>query len=210
MTPLGGAGYYGSAYGRQMVSPIVSLVPTPDRNGYWLVGGDGTVRTFGDAAFKGDAGGAVLKDRVVAAAATPDGAGYWLVSASGQVLSFGDATNYGSIAAPFAGLVVGIIGDLRRAGLLDRMQFGGRFQLRRRETYSLVGVGLSGETIVSAAAMPDGGGYFLAAADGSVFSFGDAPTTSRIPRSRSPRRCRLSRSRLQGPEPGSPSRMAPC
>ena len=68
---LGGAAYYGSAFGTALVAPIVALVSTPDRKGYWLVGADGSVYPFGDARYEGGAGGNVRPDPVVAAAATP-------------------------------------------------------------------------------------------------------------------------------------------
>ena len=57
VTPLGGAGYYGSLYGRPLPSPIVALLPTPDRGGYWLISADGSVHAFGDAANAGSAVG---------------------------------------------------------------------------------------------------------------------------------------------------------
>ena len=34
-----------------LVAPIVALVSTPDRKGYWLVGADGSVYPFGDASY---------------------------------------------------------------------------------------------------------------------------------------------------------------
>jgi hypothetical protein len=33
------------------------MTATPDRNGYWLVGSDGSVFAFGDAAFLGSPSG---------------------------------------------------------------------------------------------------------------------------------------------------------
>jgi len=49
VSALGGAAYYGSAFGRDLVAPIISLVSTPDRKGYWLIGADGGVYPFGNA-----------------------------------------------------------------------------------------------------------------------------------------------------------------
>ena len=68
--PLGGAAYYGSAYGAYITAPIVAMMSTPDLKGYWLVGADGSVYPFGDARDEGGAGGSVRADPVVAAAAT--------------------------------------------------------------------------------------------------------------------------------------------
>jgi hypothetical protein len=80
VSALGGAAYYGSAFGRDLVAPIISLVSTPDRKGYWLIGADGGVYPFGNAKNEGGAGGRLRPDPVVAAAATPGGGGYWLVT----------------------------------------------------------------------------------------------------------------------------------
>ncbi|HVA42892.1 MAG TPA: hypothetical protein VNF50_05365, partial [Acidimicrobiales bacterium] len=46
----------------------VGMVATPDGAGYWLVGQDGGVFSFGDAPFKGSAGGLHLRGPVVAVA----------------------------------------------------------------------------------------------------------------------------------------------
>src|ERR1035438_778448 len=78
--PLGGAAYYGSAFGTYLVAPIIALVSTPDHNGYWLIGADGSVYPFGEAKNEGGAGGEVRPDPVVAATTTPDGGGYWLAA----------------------------------------------------------------------------------------------------------------------------------
>ena len=72
---------------------------TPDGKGYWLVGSDGGVFSFGDANYYGSTGAMTLNKPIVAAMATPDGKGYWLVAADGGVFSFGDASYYGSTGA---------------------------------------------------------------------------------------------------------------
>ena len=110
VSALGGAAYYGSARGTKLVAPIVALVPTPDRKGYWLdrrrrqrvpvrrrrvrgrrrrqgAGGPGRRR-------RRDAG------RRAATGSSPPGGG---------VLPFGDARSYGSIADPLNDRVVAIV-----------------------------------------------------------------------------------------------------
>jgi hypothetical protein len=58
-------------------APIVGIAATPDGRGYWLVGADGGVFTFGDAAFAGsDAGAAAHGASAVGLAARPGG--YWV------------------------------------------------------------------------------------------------------------------------------------
>jgi hypothetical protein len=85
----------GSAYSINIAWLIVGGTSHPG-GGYWLVGADGGVFSFGDAHFYGSMGGQRLNEPVVGMAATPDGGGYWLVGADGGVFSFGDAHFYGS------------------------------------------------------------------------------------------------------------------
>ncbi|HVA44735.1 MAG TPA: hypothetical protein VNF50_14730, partial [Acidimicrobiales bacterium] len=80
-----------------LAGPIVGMAATPDGKGYWLVGADGGVFSFGDAGFYGSDGAAHLAGPMVGMAATPDGKGYWLVGADGGVFSFGDAGYLGSL-----------------------------------------------------------------------------------------------------------------
>ena len=101
---LGGAAYYGSAYGVHLVQPIVCLLATSDRKGYWLIGADASVFPYGDAQYEGDAGGTVRSSPIVAAAATPDDRGYWMVTSLGHVLAFGDAKNYGQVSTTSMGM----------------------------------------------------------------------------------------------------------
>ena len=94
------------------VAPIVGVAATPDGNGYWVVGSDGGIFTFGDAAFYGSEGGTQLNAPIVGLAATPDGKGYWLVAADGGIFTFGDAPFYGStgalhLNAPIVGMAPG-------------------------------------------------------------------------------------------------------
>ncbi|HEY2301237.1 MAG TPA: serine hydrolase [Acidimicrobiales bacterium] len=95
-------------------APVVGMATTPDGGGYWLVGSDGGVFTFGDARFFGSLGALRLNAPVVGVAATPDGGGYWLVGSDGGVFTFGDAPFRGSDgAAPSHSPAVAIAG---RAG----------------------------------------------------------------------------------------------
>jgi hypothetical protein len=71
------------------------MAATPTGNGYWLVGSDGGIFTFGDAAFFGSAAGG-SSSPVVGMVATSTGRGYWLQRADGQVHAFGDAVAHGN------------------------------------------------------------------------------------------------------------------
>jgi len=70
----------------------------PSDTGYWLVGVDGGVFSFGTAPFYGSLPGigVVPVGAIVGVAPTPTGGGYWLVGSTGGVFAFGDAGFYGS------------------------------------------------------------------------------------------------------------------
>ena len=88
-----------SASALTLNAPMVGVASTPDGGGYWMVGGDGGVFTFGDAQFHGSLPGQKVTPAkpIVGMAATPDGNGYWLVGADGGVFVFGDAGFYNSL-----------------------------------------------------------------------------------------------------------------
>ncbi len=106
---FGEAKYYGSVSGRQLNAPIVGIISTPYRQmvpgaepspagkGYWLVGSDGGIYSFGDAKFYGSMGGKHLNKPIVGMATTPGGHGYWEVASDGGIFSFGTAKFYGSM-----------------------------------------------------------------------------------------------------------------
>ncbi|MGH9302089.1 MAG: hypothetical protein ACRD0E_09420, partial [Acidimicrobiales bacterium] len=62
----------------QTVVVVVGVVGGANK-GYWLVGSDGGIFSFGDAAYLGSEGASHLNSPIVAMASTPDGKGYWLV-----------------------------------------------------------------------------------------------------------------------------------
>ena len=76
--------------------PIVASIATPTGHGYYMVGSDGGVFSFGDARFHGSMGGAHLNRPIVGLSPTPDNRGYWLVASDGGVFAF-DAPFRGSL-----------------------------------------------------------------------------------------------------------------
>jgi N-acetylmuramoyl-L-alanine amidase len=74
----------------------VALRSTTTGNGYWVVGSDGGVFTYGDAQFYGSLGNVALAAPIVDMEVTPSGRGYWLLGADGGVFTFGDAGFFGS------------------------------------------------------------------------------------------------------------------
>src|ERR1019366_8398858 len=87
----------GSGAPRSLNAPIVGIVPTVDDHGYFMVGADGGVFSFGDARFEGSCPG-IGGCSGAAVAVMPDasGNGYWLVTNTGYVYAFGDAQYYGA------------------------------------------------------------------------------------------------------------------
>ena len=57
----------------------------PAGDGYYLVGADGGVFSYGSAKFYGSTGSLHLNKPVVGMSATLDGTGYWLVAADGDL-----------------------------------------------------------------------------------------------------------------------------
>jgi hypothetical protein len=116
----------------------------PPQHGYWLVGSDGGIFTFGAAQFYGSTGSLHLQRPVVGITPTANRGGYWLVASDGGIFAFGNAGYYGSI--PGSGL------NPAGSGLQHSLN----------------------APIVGLVPSNDGGGYFMVASDGGVFAFGDA------------------------------------
>ncbi len=116
----------------------------PPPHGYWLVGSDGGIFTFGATQFYGSTGSLRLQRPVVGITPTANRGGYWLVASDGGIFAFGNAGYHGSI--PGSGL--------NPAG--------------SGQPHSL------NAPIVGMVPSDDGGGYFMVASDGGVFAFGDA------------------------------------
>ena len=127
---------------------VVSTPPPPPppapTHGYWLVGSDGGIFTFGSAQFYGSTGSLHLQRPVVGIVPTAHRGGYWLDASDGGIFAFGDAGFYGSI--PGLGL------HPAGSGLPNSLN----------------------APIVGMVPSADGGGYFMVASDGGVFAFGDA------------------------------------
>jgi hypothetical protein len=78
--------------------PIVGIASTKSGNGYWMVGADGGIYSFGDAPYLGSLGSVALNSPIVAIEPSVTGNGYWLVAADGGIFAYGDAAFYGSLA----------------------------------------------------------------------------------------------------------------
>ncbi len=177
-----GSNYFG-ATGSPQTFPVYEA-----SHGYWLVGSDGGIFSFGTAAFHGSMGGTPLQRPVVGITPTSTGNGYWLVASDGGIFSFGDAGFYGSI--PGVGLhpagsglagslnapIVGMVPTSTGQGYFMVASDGGVFAFGdARFEGSCPGIG--GCAGAAVAVMPDstGRGYWLVTSSGSVYAFGDAP-----------------------------------
>ena len=168
---------------------LTVLAPPPPKHGYWLVGGDGGIFSFGSAHFYGSTGNMVLQRPVVGIATTADRKGYWLVAGDGGIFAFGDAGFHGSIPGlgiasagtpgavrKLAAPIVGIVPSTDGNGYLMVASDGGVFAFGDAQfAGSCPGVG--GCSGAGVAVVPDatGHGYWLVTQTGNVYPFGDAP-----------------------------------
>ena len=162
--------------------------PPPPPHGYWLVGSDGGIFSFGSAQFHGSTGSLTLQRPVVGIVPTRDRNGYWLDASDGGVFSFGDTQFYGSI--PGLGLhpagsglpnslnapIVGMVPSRDQGGYFMVASDGGVFAFGDAH-FAGSCPGSGGCSGAAVAVMPDasGNGYWLITQTGNVYTFGDAP-----------------------------------
>jgi hypothetical protein len=172
----------------QVGSPATTSAQTSPGHGYWLVGSDGGIFTFGSAQFFGSTGALHLQRPVVGITPTGNRGGYWLVASDGGIFSFGNAGYFGSIpglgiapagtSSPTMRLnapVVGMVPSADDGGYFMVASDGGVFAFGDAKFEgSCPGIGgCSGPAV---AVVPDasGNGYWLVTATGHVYTFGDA------------------------------------
>ncbi len=157
-------------------------------HGYWLVGSDGGIFSFGSAQFYGSMGATRLQRPVVGIVSTRDRGGYWLDASDGGVFSFGDAQFYGSIPGlslhpAGSGLpnslnapIVGMVPSHDQGGYFMIGSDGGVFAFGDAH-FAGSCPGIGGCSGAAVAVMPDasGSGYWLITQSGNVYTFGDAP-----------------------------------
>ena len=156
-------------------------------HGYWLVGSDGGIFSFGSAQFSGSTGSLTLQRPVVGIVPTSGHGAYWLDASDGGVFSFGNARFYGSI--PGLGLHPAGSGlpnslDAPIVGMVPSFDDGGYFMVGSDGGVFAFGdahfagscPGIGGCSGAAVAVMPDasGNGYWLVTQTGNVYTFGDA------------------------------------
>jgi hypothetical protein len=157
-------------------------------HGYWLVGSDGGVFSFGSTQFYGSMGATHLQRPVVGIVPTGDRGGYWLDASDGGVFSFGDTQFYGSI--PGLGLhpagsglphslnapIVGMVPSHDQGGYFMVASDGGVFAFGDAHfAGSCPGIGGCAGAAVAVMPYASGNGYWLITRTGLLYSFGDAP-----------------------------------
>ncbi len=157
------------------------IARTPERagaaltSGYWLVGTDGGVFSFGQAGFHGSTGAIKLNQPIVGTAPTATGRGYWMIASDGGIFAFGDALFYGSMGgSPLNKPIVAMSATKSGKGYWLVAADGGIFAFGDAGFFGSMGGEKLNKPIVDIATTPTGRGYWMTATDGGIFAFGDA------------------------------------
>jgi hypothetical protein len=155
--------------------PIVGIAGTPRGDGYWLVGSDGGIFSFGKAAFQGSTGAIALNQPIVGMAPTPTGDGYWMVASDGGIFAFGDAAFFGSTGDMRLNRpIVGMAPTPSGRGYWLVASDGGIFAYGDAAFLGSTGSIALNRPIVGMTSTPSGKGYWMTASDGGMFAYGDA------------------------------------
>ncbi|GAC1369169.1 MAG: hypothetical protein NVSMB32_14040 [Actinomycetota bacterium] len=143
--------------------------------GYWMVGTDGGIYSFGTSHFYGSTGSLILNKPMVGMAAAPSGHGYWLVASDGGIFNYGDAAFFGSTGSIALNKpIVGMAATASGHGYWLVASDGGIFNYGSARFFGSQGGSPLNQPIVGIAAAPDSQGYWEVAADGGIFNFGSA------------------------------------
>jgi hypothetical protein len=162
------------------LTSVVTVASNPSSaaattSGYWLVGTDGGIFSYGQAKFFGSTGAIKLNQPIVGMAATPDGRGYWMVASDGGIFAFGTAGFHGSMGGkPLNQPIVGMAATRTGKGYWMVASDGGIFAFGDAGFFGSTGNIKLNKPIVDIVPTPSGRGYWMAASDGGIFSFGDA------------------------------------
>ena len=161
--------------GRSLPAPVVGLAATPDAQGYWLAGADGSVYAFGTAQQLGSLAGDHLRAPIVGIVAAPYGGGYWLVGAKGSVTRFGTARFFGSLSArKLTSPVVGMAATPDGGGYWLVTANGTVYPFGDAKRLGSLTAKQDLAPVVAIMADPMGAGYWLVSSNGGVFNFGEA------------------------------------
>jgi myo-inositol-hexaphosphate 3-phosphohydrolase len=153
-----------------------TAIQIPNRSGYWMVGSDGRVYSFGDAKGYGDA--------ILAAGAqavdlepTPSGNGYWIIDDQGHVFAKGDAKALGdvdrAILSP-AEVVTSLSATRTGNGYWAFTSLGRAIPFGDAVFYGDMSKTKLNGPVLDSIPTASGKGYYMVGSDGGIFSFGDA------------------------------------
>jgi hypothetical protein len=158
---------------------------TYQNSGYWMVGNDGGIFSFGGAPFEGSLPGlGVHVTNVVGMVPTATGKGYWMVGTDGGVFAFGDAGFVGSLPGinVHVSNIVGVVPTADGKGYWMVGTDGGVFAFGDAGFVgSLPGINVHVSNIVAVVPTASGKGYWMIGSDGGVFAFGDAGFVGSLP-----------------------------
>jgi hypothetical protein len=159
---------------------VVSLEGLP--SGYWVMGRDGGIFSYGSAGFHGSTGDKRLNAPPVGFDAAPDGDGYWLVAGDGGIFNYGSARFLGSTGnIRLARPVVDMASTADGNGYWLVASDGGIFAFGNAPFVGSTGNIRLAQPIVGMAPTATGRGYWLVASDGGIFAFGDAAFLGSLP-----------------------------
>ena len=152
----------------------IETVPVASNEGFWLLGKDGGVFSFGTAKYFGSIGHLAGAKPVVSMAADPDGEGYWFVGPDGGIFAY-KAPFWGSTGAiKLTRPIVSMSPTPSGKGYWMVASDGGIFAFGDAGFFGSTGAIKLNKPIVGMSPTPSGKGYWLVASDGGIFAFGDA------------------------------------
>lgn len=145
---------------------------TVEGTGYWVLGNDGGLFSYGTAQFYGSRGEDVDVAQMYGFAPTPSGRGYWMANEAGNVYSFGDAVYHGGLGSAPPSPIRRIRSTPTGGGYWLMASDGAVYAFGDAVYHG--GTPTAGAPIVDLAPTADGGGYWMVASDGAVYTFGNA------------------------------------
>ncbi len=148
----------------------------PRRLGYWLLGADGGIFTYGDAKFFGSTGDRRLNSPVVTMAtdACRTGGTGWPRATAACSRSATPGSSAVPATEKLNSPVVGMTPTADGGGYWLVAADGGIFTFGNAPFFGSMGDRKLNSPIVGMQATPSGRGYWMVAADGGIFTFGDA------------------------------------
>ena len=184
VTAIGAAPWLGDLSKHRLNAPIVGVAATADHRGYYLLGADGGIFTFGDARFCGSTGGDHLALPLRPWPSPPTGtATGWSPPTEASSTSVMPPSTAPPATCDSTSRSSGMSADTQTGGYWLVASDGGMLSFHA-PFYGSTGGRRLDAPVVGMSPQPDGHGYRLVAADGGVFDFGERDLLRVAPRSR--------------------------